>query len=113
MKDIHDVISRLSELPREIEEAESKFFATVRDLDSARRRLFEVEANLILNNQIKGRNEKERASEMLPHTKKAYREVVLAEIERDVSKVTYHRLKREFEAVKSIALILGDGQLMR
>ncbi|ARK31868.1 hypothetical protein [Halalkalibacter krulwichiae] len=110
MKNINDVINRLNELPAQIEEVERTFFAALRGLDSAKRALFEREAELVLNKKVKGRNEKERASEMYPQTKQEYREVVLAEIKLDASKADYYRLKREFESVKVIANLLISGR---
>jgi hypothetical protein len=100
---------QLSELPKQIEDAEYRVIEHYSNVQTAKENLTFKEDELMLSGVIDDKNAETRAAQMRENTTKERQELQLAENTLSKKRVALNRLNNRLAVCKAIAGMLGKG----
>lgn len=104
MFNLVDALRNLPEMIADAEEAVASAAKAVRDAEES---LATKEAELVLQNQITGKNETERRAQLRSLTAEERRKVVEAQDSLTSARIHYNKLVNQFKAVRTLALLFS------
>lgn len=104
MFNLVDALRNLPEMIADAEEAVASAAKAVRDAEES---LATKEAELVLQNQITGKNETERRAQLRSLTAEERRKVAEAQDSLTSAKIRYNKLVNQFKAARALALLFS------
>ena len=105
-----ELIEKLYELPKLIEDAENAVIKDVQAIQGAKERLADEQDRLLTNGSIDGKNAEIRAAQLRERTGQEVRGVQQAENKASISKVKLNRLNNELRSSEAIAGMLKGAE---